>query len=503
MFLKFRQSLRHKIIALFGLTTFIVVAAYGFLTYFSARQELEVELGKRLTGVAQAISTDLSSDYIASQIETLSRDDKHVVGRLTRKLERIRKRLDVRRVFVFDRKMTSLLDTSDDIEIGQKLYGIQSDKYELNKVFDEKKPAAGLLFEGEGGRFYKNGYAPIFKGDEVVAAIGVAGSADYFQLLEDFGFALAGIGVIALFFATFVGSWIGTRLSRPIERLVEAARRFGRGELEEPVDEAPEGPSPHQGDEIQFLAGAMEDMRQKILQRDQRMQMMLSGIAHEIRNPLGGMKLQCGLLAEELNGASEEVAERCERIEHQIHYLEDVVDDFLGFATEKQLEKEYFMATDLLDELRGLIGQQGRGETEIDMEVSDESLQLWGSFSGLKQAVLNLVKNSLAAMDTGGTVAVRVLETDGTDGRQIVVEDTGPGIGDEIRDRVAEPFFTTREQGSGLGLALVKKIVEEHDGDMSISNRASGGARIDIQVPFEPEPDNSTNNRDVPEGWLG
>ena len=101
------------------------------------------------------------------------------------------------------------------------------------------------------------------------------------------------------------------------------------------------------------------------------------------------------------------------------------------------------------------------------------------------QAVLNLVLNAAEAMEEGGAITIRFdAPADGSQAGQfqLTVRDTGPGIPPEILDRIFNPFFTTKESGTGLGLAIVHRIVEAHDGSITVSNAPEGGARFEIRV---------------------
>jgi len=109
----------------------------------------------------------------------------------------------------------------------------------------------------------------------------------------------------------------------------------------------------------------------------------------------------------------------------------------------------------------------------------------------LRQALWNLAINAAEVMSAGGTLTFGILPEQSA----IYVEDSGPGIAEELRGRIFEPFFTTKDKGSGLGLATVHAIVEGHGGEVRVESGAAGGTRFTIRLPQRPEPDSVTEER--------
>jgi signal transduction histidine kinase len=508
----FRTSLRNKLIGVFLVPTLVIVLVYGLLTYFAAREGLEEELGKRLISVGQTLSADMSESIEAAQLVRLDPSKQRVLDRLRDKLRRTQERTEVRRVFLFDRDMKSMVDTRDDVSFGQQLYEVEADRLEVARTFEHAEPTTSVLFRDDQGTFYKTGYAPIIQDGEVVAAVGVEASAQYFELLRDFASVLMVLGAAGLLLVIVAGTLFSRALVKPVNRLVEAARRLGKGDFKAPVtDPARQGAGAKEGDEIAFLADSFEEMRQNILSRDRQMQLMLSGIAHEVRNPLGGMELFCGLLREDLEAELDTDDERLkletglkldklDKIRRELTYLEKVVKDFLDFARRVPMQIERFSACALADEVSGLLGgeaDQARCALEVDV---DEGLELTADREKLRRAIINLVRNAYQACDGGGTISVEMRAL-GQSRREIAVRDDGPGIAPEKIEEILTPFYTTKEKGSGLGLALTKQIVSQHGGDMEIESEVGRGTTVRLIVPFDPEV--TPVEAEVPEGWLG
>lgn len=498
----FRTSLRNKVVGVFLLPTLVIVLLYGLLAYFAAREGLEDELGKRLVSVGQTLSADMSDSFEAKQIVRLDETKKRVLERLRNRLESTRSATNVRRIFIFDEKRRSIVDTRPDVEYGQQLYETAADRLEIRRTFDEGEATTSVLFEDEQGTPYKTGYVPIELDGEVIAAIGVEGSTQYFELLRDFATALSVIGAVGLVLVIVAGTLFSRALVRPVNRLVDAARRLGEGDLEaEIVDE---DDMDEEGDEIDFLAESFEDMRRSILSRDRQMQMMLSGIAHEVRNPLGGMELFCGLLREDLAEEGEEAnadkIQKLDKIKRELGYLEKVVKDFLDFARDVPLDRERFAGRVFADEICGLLaGEVSRADCELVTDIA-EDLDLTADREKLRRVVINLVRNAYQACDAGCAIRVELSAPD-EDSRLIAIVDDGPGIPADKLEEIMTPFFTTKEKGSGLGLALARQIVEQHGGRLELASTVGEGTRVAVTLPFDE--DIEAPQQDIPEGWLG
>jgi signal transduction histidine kinase len=228
--------------------------------------------------------------------------------------------------------------------------------------------------------------------------------------------------------------------------------------------------------------------KNKLLERKERLAAlgeMAAGMAHEIRNPLGGIQLYASLLARDV-AAMPASAELVSKIAGGVRRLEGLVSQVLQFAREIRIvpaEADVALVVDMALELaqpkirERAIKVVVRGERPLVARV-DEHL--------LGQAVLNLVLNAAEAMEQGGTIWVNFTparEEDG-EGRQarLTIRDSGPGIPPGILERIFNPFFTTKDTGTGLGLAIVHRIVDAHDGTITVTNPPGGGAQFEIRI---------------------
>jgi signal transduction histidine kinase len=294
----------------------------------------------------------------------------------------------------------------------------------------------------------------------------VEASAEYLDALAAFRRYLALGGAASLGLIVLLAAWLSRRMTGPLERLAAAAERIGQGDLAGAV-------AVETGDEIGQLALRLDEMRAALRARDERMQMMLAGIAHEVRNPLGGLELYAGLLREGLAHEPERLAEIA-RVEREIAYLKNVVTDFLDFARRPPPVAEDVAAPELLEEVAELCRPRDGGPA-LRVECGP-GLVARGDRAQLRRALLNLVKNAVSAAGPSGQVVLGAHAIPG----QVVweVRDSGLGVPDEIRDKIFTPFFTTRERGTGLGLAFVQEIARDHGGSVGVDRAPEGGARF-------------------------
>jgi signal transduction histidine kinase len=234
-------------------------------------------------------------------------------------------------------------------------------------------------------------------------------------------------------------------------------------------------------DELGVLAQTMERMRQQLAERDARTQQMLAGIAHEVRNPLAGMTLFTGILRDELSEQDERHS-HVERIRRELGYLERVVNDFLEYARRPKPELRDMPCDDLLLEVAQLASTP---EITVDVEPC-KGLVARADRAQLRRAALNLATNAVqAAIAAGhrGRGAVRLSARGRGDGIAIAVWNRGKEIAAATCERLFEPFFTTRERGTGLGLAFVREIAADHGGRIEVAS-ANGETTFTLVIPF-------------------
>jgi signal transduction histidine kinase len=205
---------------------------------------------------------------------------------------------------------------------------------------------------------------------------------------------------------------------------------------------------------------------------------LAAGLQHEIKNPLSALSLHIQLLCERLEATTNdaEVDELLDVLHTEVHRINDVLDGFRNYASTNQIGRTSVDVAILVERLVRLLRPQAEQQSvKLDVQLPVEMVGLiQGDSVGLEQVLLNLALNGMAAMTDGGKLTFRLSRQD--DFVRIDVRDEGNGIPEEIRSRIFDPYFTTRSNGTGMGLALCDKIVRQHDGSIDfrvIENEAS------------------------------
>lgn len=483
-----RAPLLTKLLVAILVPALLTFAAFAGLGHIAAARALEAELGRRLAALAAVTAAQISEESVALLAE--GDEASRTYRNLRRKLIEVRDAAGLSRVYLFATDGTSRVDSAE-LPIGSRDYSLETSRAELRRVFapDTSQAAAvsSVLFRGRDGALYKSGFAPVrpsTAGSPVRFALGVDGSAALYGDLLGLRKTLLVVGVIGALVLVVLAITLGLRITRPLRRLREAARLIGGGVFDQAVWQ----PSPDRktgGDEVAELGHALEAMRGALRVRDERLHMMLAGIAHEVRNPLGGMELFAGLLAEELSppvGDSQTPAPDLgvaqgyvARVRRELHHLQAVVNDFLEYARRPRPQLAPVPLADLLHEVRDSAAAGATPDVQVELQLPTPCPQVSADIHQLRRALLNLAHNAVqacvAAASPSAPQRVEIsAEPDSRDGRvRIRIRDSGPGIPADLRDKIWTPFFTTKAQGTGLGLAFVREIIEDHGGEITLA----------------------------------
>jgi two-component system nitrogen regulation sensor histidine kinase NtrY len=287
--------------------------------------------------------------------------------------------------------------------------------------------------------------------------------------------------------APLVGWFFARRVTRRVARLHEAARRVAAGDLT--VRVAPKGQ-----DELAELGRAFDAMvaelaharsRLEYLQKVSAWQEVARRLAHEIKNPLTPIQLAVQELASKYAGDNADYRRlldtASEILREEIAGLRRLVDDFSAFA---KLPVVAPAAVELNVLMAEILRLQPEWQAYVTVESHPTPVPAMCDRTLFRRVIANLVENALqAAQSVGKTPQIRIrIETRG--GRAVVsVADNGPGVPEVERQRIFDPYVTHREGGTGLGLAIVRKIVIDHDGDVTVGTSPAGGALFTVELP--------------------
>lgn len=295
-----------------------------------------------------------------------------------------------------------------------------------------------------------------------------------------------------------VGTLLARSVSVRIERLADATRRVGAGDLTTRVAETGADEVSDLGRAFNRMLADIEASRSRIeyLQRIGAWQEMARRLAHEIKNPLTPIQLAVEEIHQRYSGGDSEYRRvldaTLEVVEAEVGTLRRLVGEFSSFA---RMPRALLVPSDLAGFLREQAvqpllvdeGEEGDALPHVALSFDVPSTECPANIDRqmLRRVLVNLLRNSAHAIRDVGRKNGVIRVTLGRDGEHwtIDVDDDGPGVPPDQRDRIFDPYVTSRRDGTGLGLAIVKKIIVEHGGIVSASESPLGGARMRLTIP--------------------
>ncbi|MCA8944701.1 MAG: HAMP domain-containing histidine kinase [Planctomycetes bacterium] len=407
------------------------LVAYGIIS-----SGYEEQLERRLKTYAASSAATLSPGGLAGITAT---DD--ALAELYRKrLTALQQNSGVRRAAVLRRDGTLILDTQGH-DYGSRDYGFAADANELEQCF-EQGPLTTITYTDEDGGLYRNGFAPVPNEDGTPSeyAVAVELEADYADKLNAIGMTM-GLTVACVFLVTLAAALLLARAWNRLQRDLSRQTRLA--------------------EQAQFSAG----------------------MAHQIKNPLAALRGYVELLARGLSDPMQK--QLADKLVSEVGALDRIVRDFLQFSrgAHGSVEKLTLEAV-----LRPVIeSARAVGGEKVSISRQDlPGVELEIDSTAVREALSNVVVNAAEAMrDDGGELSVRAQVGGGL--VILEIQDSGPGIAEEVRDKLFEPFVTGKADGTGLGLPIARRLLRDLGGDLELIRSDSSGTMF--RATFQKEAD--------------
>ncbi|MEN6437789.1 MAG: ATP-binding protein [Syntrophobacter sp.] len=302
---------------------------------------------------------------------------------------------------------------------------------------------------------------------------------------------------------------ISRRIADPIREVAGAAQRMSEGALDQRI-------SFSGNDEVGMLAGSFNTMAQQLSrlihslqQKEQSLQKaydelmdtqgqliqsermaaigeLVACVAHEIRNPLSSVKLNLQIIETDLEG-DETLAEHCAIALNQVEQLDRMISDLLNYSKPLTLEKSLVAVEELvnrsIEDMRGEIASR---DIRVLKKNDTEPLLIMADGDKIVQVLVNVFKNAIESSPPCGEIEIAVQKDKAPKGEivSISIIDQGAGISARNLQTIFQPFFTTKKEGTGLGLCIAKKIVNAHDGTISVCSKDGKGATVRLILPI-------------------
>src|SRR5216110_370344 len=285
-------------------------------------------------------------------------------------------------------------------------------------------------------------------------------------------------GTLALISAIRLAGHLSRQLSRPIDDLVGWTRLIRR-RLPLPAGLPPRGAPDFEAlrQALRELAGALDVARDRELEAERlrAFREVARRVAHEIKNPLTAMRIAVDQLRRSGGPVERRTDVAVEVIGAETERLDQLAKEFSEFG---RLPEGPRSEVDLVALLMDLGKSAVPSEVGVSVRANGEPCKLLGHYDPLRRAFANLLRNAAEAMGGRGSIEIAV-SRDGA-GLAVTIADHGAGIPDDLRQRVFEPYFTTKHDGTGLGLALVRQTIEAHNGSITVAETPGGGATFSI-----------------------
>ena len=282
---------------------------------------------------------------------------------------------------------------------------------------------------------------------------------------------------------------LGSQILGPVRRLTLEAGNEGDPDIA--------------GDEVKALSHSVRGLiqnvdstqselqksRESLLQADKLVLVgkLAAGMAHSIRNPFTSVKMRLFSLNRSLK-LSDTQKEDFDVISEEIRHVDTIVQNFLEFSRPPKLKMQSISPSVIVDQALALLQHRLKSyDVEVRIERDHYLPEIDADPDQIKEVIVNLIVNACEAMERGGSIVIQEQEsmTPSKERAAIIrLSDNGPGIPEPIREKVLQPFFTTKEEGTGLGLSIAVRIIEEHHGRLDIESNQDGGATFVIFLPI-------------------
>jgi signal transduction histidine kinase len=335
---------------------------------------------------------------------------------------------------------------------------------------------------------------PVIVGDEQLGYVSIDLLLDNIQTIQHANFMYR-LTVTFLVFMLGIGLtiFLARKYTSPIHRLAESVKKVSAGGFSEtfPVES---------NDEIGELTMSFNEMVKKLKEREDlekrlneaehlsKVGQLASGIAHEIRNPLNYISLAIDHLKSELlpgcSDRRQELEELTDKIKEEVRRVNYMVLNFMNYGRPLKLRLHMASYNEILDRVLPLLHEKlAEQQIEVVTSIDPDLPPMYVDQEMLRNCLVNLITNGAQSMPNGGTITLGADFDSEAKIFRLTITDEGEGIKEEDIPKIAQPYFTTKEAGIGLGLAITERIIKEHGGEMSVQSVVGKGTTFIVTIP--------------------
>lgn len=456
-----RFSFRTKIIFVFSFITIGLVLIMSRVSYYAVKEIYLNQLADQVLLTTRMVMSRFNDQFL----RYLNPNENVTLASAyyTRYLNEQKQALQLEDILIFDHHLRTLISTDSSTESWSVEPVLLLHRTEILNL-SESQSVTSMPFKGEDRRWYLWGFYRI----DAEHWLCVRENADRLARVEELSVIFWGIGLGGFVFTFFCALLLVRTLAQPIDQLVHFSRELGKGVWETPVPKEIKG-------ELASLAQAMHWMRENLVARQKEKETILAHIAHEIRNPLGGIELLTGLIKEDVTNSDKNVI-YAQKILDEISGLKSLVNNYLSFGRPSIANPVNVAVSEVVDEILNVL-QNRIKERNISVQYLTVGNMRFDK-NHLKHILINLVTNAIEAVNPSGHIRITFSKNESE--ARLEVSDDGPGISEKSMQTIFEPFFTTHSNGTGLGLAICKKLCIENGAQITVRNNPEKGCTFTI-----------------------
>jgi len=332
------------------------------------------------------------------------------------------------------------------------------------------QPVISDLYRIDDSGYIKSGTIDIILADQQIT-IAVWVGADFMTFVDQLIGSLFWIFILTIIAAISLAFIFSRSLIRPVIRLADYTEAISKNIYTEPV-------YLNRRDELGTLNTALVDMHHEIRNNEQQNKELLSSIAHEIKNPLGGIEIYTGLLEEELPDNADH-KEYLSKIISELQNLKRIILEYLDYARPPKSNLQYQKIDTIISDAVSILKPELEMKN-IHCNIVGEG-QVVTDESKMRRVLVNLLKNSIEAVERDGQIDISIDED--SENVKIAIRDDGEGIAEAVKAKIFQPHYSTRDRGYGLGLAIVSTIIDELNGTIVVKSEINQGAEFLITLP--------------------
>lgn len=452
----------------------------ALLTLFTMNQISQTRLVREIQESSTAVS-----EILQKSVEDLTSETEVETSRLADYLKEARQK-GINEINIINPE-GEIIDSSDPAKIGKKR--------EIRKLGKGLKAVPGKHLDGVSSLKPYNLVVPVIVGDEQLGYVEIDLLLDNIREIQHDNFVRRLAATIVIFgLGTFLIIFLARRYTYPIQRLVLQVKKVAGGDLSVTVPVT-------SSDEIGELAESFNEMVQQLRQRQSleerlreaehlsRVGQLASGIAHEIRNPLNYISLAIDHLKDEISSPSpaarEEITKIADTIKEEVRKTNYLVLNFMNYGRPLKLRRSPVAYGEIVDRALTILGDKLKAQkVTVRTDIPADLPQLYCDQELFRNCLMNFITNAAQSMPGGGVITLGAAYEDGA--FRLTFADEGEGIAPEDLEKIFLPYFTTKEAGIGLGLAITERIVKEHGGEIRVESIPGTGTGFTVILPQPP-----------------